>query len=114
MQLLSREVHGKIDDYEVSKAKKHVAVLRNDHILAFGEVFVTSLTSSNSFNVRFAILTLLTLCCTWPTVSKTCAMPTNSNAHVPIQRLLRCVHEAYTTTTYTYIVVHSCIYMSQV
>ena len=30
--------------------------------------------------VQFAIL--LTLCCTWPTIPKACATPTNSNAHV--------------------------------
>ena len=30
-----------------TKAKKRVSVLRNEHILAFGEVFETSLTSSN-------------------------------------------------------------------
>ena len=48
---------------EQQLAKQRVAVSRNDYILAFGEVFETSLTfwdSINSFSVRFAIL--LTLC----------------------------------------------------
>ena len=40
----------------------------------------TLLTSWNSFIVRFAIL--LTVCCTWLTVPKAHATPTNSNAHV--------------------------------
>ena len=58
--------------------KQRMAVSRSDHILTFGEVFKTSLTSWNSFNVHFAIL--LTLCCT--TILKAHATPTNSNAHV--------------------------------
>ena len=50
------EVRSKIDEYgreeqRLAKQSKRMAILRNDH---------TSLTSSNSFNVRFAIL--LTLC----------------------------------------------------
>ena len=37
-------------------------------------------------NAHFAILfTLLTLCCTW-----SCFMPTNSNVHTSVQRVLRC------------------------
>ena len=70
-----REVCGKIDDYKtedqwLANQIKCMAILRNDYILAFGEVFETSLTSSNSFNVCFAILlTLLILCCTWSTKS---------------------------------------------
>ena len=75
-------------------AKQRVAVSRNDHILAFGEVFETSLTFWNSFNVRFAILLTLchTYCCTWPTVPKALATPTNSNAHVsPVgSKVMRC------------------------
>ena len=68
-------------------AKQRVAVSRNDHILAFGEVFETTLTfwdSLNSFSVRFAILLTLchTYCCTWLTVTKVLATPTNSNARV--------------------------------
>ena len=60
-----------------------MAVLRNNHIFAFGKVFKTSLTSSNSFNVCFAILlTLLTLCYTWLTIQKAHGTPTNSNARV--------------------------------
>ena len=67
-------------------AKQRVAVSRNDHILAFGEVFETSLTfwdSMNSFSIRFAILLTLchTYCCTWPTITK---------AHLP--RLLTVMH----------------------
>ena len=61
-------------------AKQRMAVSRNDPTFVFGEVFKTSLTSRNSCNVRFAIL--LTLGCTWPTILKACATPTNSNAHV--------------------------------
>ena len=60
-----------------------MAVLRNNHIFTFGEVFKTSLTSSNSFNVCFAILlTLLTLCCIWLTIQKAHGTPTNSNTRV--------------------------------
>ena len=36
-----------------------MAILRNNHILVFGKVFKTSLTSLNFFNTHFAILTLL-------------------------------------------------------
>ena len=43
--------------------KQRMVISRNNRILVFGEVFKTSLTSWNSFNIRFAIL--LTLCCTW-------------------------------------------------
>ena len=57
---------------EQQLAKQRVAVSRNDHILAFGEVFETSLTFWNSFNIHFAILLS----------TKPLAMPTNSNAHV--------------------------------
>ena len=81
MQPLSREVNGEIDEHErpvASEAKN--GRLRNDHILAFGVVFETLLTSWNSFSVCFAIL--LMICCTWPTVPKALAMPTNSNAHM--------------------------------
>ena len=37
---------------------QRMAVSKNDHILSFGEVFKTSLTSWNPFNVRFAITLL--------------------------------------------------------
>ena len=72
---------------EQQLAKQRVAILRNDHILAFGEVFEISLTfwdSLKSFSICFAILPTLchTYCCTWPTVTKALATPTNSNAHV--------------------------------
>ena len=54
-------------------------------------MFDHSLPLTNSFNVHFAILlTLFTLCCTWPTVPKACATPTNTNAHMSVQRLLSC------------------------
>ena len=36
-----------------------MAILRNNHILVFGKVFKTSLTSLNFLNTHFAILTLL-------------------------------------------------------
>ena len=55
---------------------------------SFFLVFKTLLTYLDSFNICFAIL--LTLCCTWPTVPKACATPTNSYVHVSVQRLLRC------------------------
>ena len=76
-----------------SEAKKHVAVLRNDHILAFSDVLKTShvlLSSHCSYFVAHG-----------PIVPKARATPTNSNAHVSIQRLLRCVHKEYTMNTYT-------------
>ena len=79
MQPLTREVCGKIDKYEkaaASEAKKHMAVLRNDHIFAFGWLFKTSLTFS-----MYAVFTLLTLYCTWPIVPKACGTP-NRNARV--------------------------------
>ena len=61
MQPLAHEVCGKIDEYErdeqqLSKQKeKRMAILRNDHILAFSEVFKASVTSWNFFNVCFAM-----------------------------------------------------------
>ena len=84
-----------MDEYERAAAigKQRVAISRNDHILVFGEVFETSLTFWNSFNIRFAILLTLchTYCYTWPTVTKALAMPTNSNAHVsPGSKVMRC------------------------
>ena len=60
-----------------------MAILRNNRILAFGEVFETSLNSSISFNVHFAVL----LTCTWLNVPVAHATPTNSSA---AQRSLRC------------------------
>ena len=92
-----------------SETKKCMAVLRNDHILTFGAVFETLLTSLNSFNVLFTILTLLTLCCTWPTIPK----------HVPhllivmymsIQRLLKCTHKAYTIWICTTSMIVDCVH----
>ena len=71
------------EEQQVAKQRKCVAVLSNDHILAFGEVFETSLTSSNSFSVCFAIfLILLTLHCMWPTVPNARPIPTNSGSYV--------------------------------
>ena len=50
-----------MDEYERAAASEAKSGrLEKDHILAFGEVFETSLTFWNSFIVRFAIL--LTLC----------------------------------------------------
>ena len=75
-------------------AKQRVAILRNDHILAFGEEFETLLTFWNSFNIRFVIFLTLcdTCCCTWLpkaiklprllTVMHTCCLL--------VQRSLRC------------------------
>ena len=65
-----------------------------------------TMTTSNALIIEYYIhhtllLALLTLLCTWPTVPKACAMPTNRNAHVLVQRLLRCTCEAYTTNMYT-------------
>ena len=73
--------------------------LEKDHILTFGEVFETSLTSWNSFKICIAIL--LTLCYTWPTIPKPSATPTkyytNSNAHVwPVSSMVIEVHERHT------------------
>ena len=85
-------------------AKQKMAVSRNDHILMFGEVFKTSLTSWNSFNVWFAIL--LTLCYTWPTIPKPSATPTkyytNSNAHMwPVSSVVIEVYERHTLRIHT-------------
>ena len=69
MQPLACEVHSKIYAYKrqqqrLAKQRKHMAVLRNDHIFMFSEVFKTLLTSSKLFQCTVAILlTLLTLCC---------------------------------------------------
>ena len=55
--------------------------------------------SSNSFKAHFALLlTQLTLCCTWLTIPKPCATSTNSNGHVSVQRLLKCVRGICTPT----------------
>ena len=90
-------------------ANQRVAVSRNDDILALGEVFETSLTFWNSFNIHFAILLTLfhTCCCTWLTVPKALATPTKSNAHVSlsVQKVMRCtrgihckyIHPIYST-----------------
>ena len=52
----------------------------------------TSLTSSNSFNIHFAILLMLR--CTWPTVPK--AMTTNTNTHVAVQKVIEmCVRPGH-------------------
>ena len=55
---------------------QRMAVSKNDHILSFGEVFKTSLPGTLS------MYGLPSLCCTWPTVPKVRATPTNSNAHM--------------------------------
>ena len=59
---------------EQQLVKQRVAVSRNNHILVFCEVFKTSLTFQNSFNICFVILLTLchTCCCTWP-ILHTCA-----------------------------------------
>ena len=67
------------------KQRKRMTVLRNDHTHS----------SPNSFKEHFAIfldssISLLTLCRTWTTDPKACAMPTNSNRHMLVQRLLTC------------------------
>ena len=68
-----------------SKAKK--AVLRNCHILAFGEV--KNRTHILKLNVRFGIL--LTSYTSWTNVPKAHGMPTySSNANMLFQRSLRC------------------------
>ena len=61
-----------------SEAKKHMAILRNDHRVVVFEP--NSL--PQTLSTYIALLTLLTLCCTWLTVSKPRTTPTNSNAHV--------------------------------
>ena len=73
---------GKIDEYKTEEqlAKQRMVVLGNDHILAFGKVFETSLTFLNSFSIHFAIH-----------LKSIHAMPTNSNGHVSVQRSLRCM-----------------------
>ena len=48
----------RLNEYETEEqrqAKQRMAVLGNDHIFAFGEVFETSLTFSISFSIHFAI-----------------------------------------------------------
>ena len=56
--------------------------------------FIITLTSSNSFNVRFAIL--LTFHISWLTVPKAHATPTYSgNAYMLVQRSLRCLWGLY-------------------
>ena len=43
-----------------------------------------------TLSVGFAIIvTLLTLRCTWPTVLKACATPTNNTAQVLVHKLLK-------------------------
>ena len=51
-----KSVARSVSTREQQLAKQRMAVTRNGHIFAFGEVFETSLTSWNSFNVHFAIL----------------------------------------------------------
>ena len=66
------------------KQRKRMPVLRSDHTRR----------SSNSFNERFPIPFLILdshFCCTWTIGQKACAMPTNGNTHVSVQRLLRYV-----------------------
>ena len=90
------EVRGKYER-EASKAKKCVAVLRNDRILPFGEVFETLLTSSNSFNISLPSSHCLHFVANGR-LPIARATSTNSNAHVSVQRVLRCTCEAYTRT----------------
>ena len=78
-----------------------MAVLRNNHILAFDEVLETLLTCSNSCYA--ILLTLLTLGCTWLTIPKARTTPTNSycNAHVGLRVIEIHVCEGYTVNMYT-------------
>ena len=101
MQPIPLEVHSEIDEYEEHQlANQRMDVLKNDHILGFSEMLKTSLTSWNSFNVCFAIL--LTLGCTWPTVPKAYAMPTNSNAQMsPVSSKVNKMHLRHTVNIYT-------------
>ena len=89
--------------------KQRVVVSRNDHIPAFSEVSLTFWDSMNFFSVRFAILLTLchTYCCTWLTVTKALATPTNSNAHVsPVgSKVMRCTQGIH--CGYVYLVLHS-------
>ena len=84
-------------------AKQRMGHLENDHILAFGEVFETSLTSWNSFNVCFAILH--TVCCTWPAAQK--HMHTYM-CHLLVQRSLRCVQGL--DCEYVHLVMDACVW----
>ena len=92
-----------IDEHEraaASEAKNGLAILRNDHILMFGEVFETVFTFWNSFNMCFTIL--LTLSLHMVDRLKACAMPTNSNAHVsPVGSKVIEMCKPYTTNMYT-------------
>ena len=69
--------------------------------------------SMNYFSVHFAILLTLhhIYCCTWPTVTKALATPTNSNAHMsPVgSKVMRCTHEAYIHYKYVHLVI--CMYV---
>ena len=62
----------------------------------------------NCFSVRFAILLTLhhTYCCTWLTVTKALATPTNSNVHMsPVgSKVMRCACEAYIHCKYVHLV----------
>ena len=83
MQLPTREVCGKLDEYEreeqwLAKQRKCMAILRNDHTHR----------SSNSFNEHFSIPFLILVSrfrCTWTTGPNTCGMPTNTNMHLLVQ-----------------------------
>ena len=88
------------EEQQVVEHRKCVAVLSNDHILAFGELFETSFTSSNFFSVCFAIfLILLILRCMWPTVPKT--HPVYTYQQWQLKGYLD-AREAYTVNMYWY------------
>ena len=73
--------HGQIDEYareEEQVGNQRMVILRNNHILTFGEVSETSLTSWNSFNVCLAH-TLLQIA---DRPKSMCATSTNSNTRV--------------------------------
>ena len=74
MQLPPREVHGELEREEqrLTKQRKHIAILRNDHTSR----------SSNSFPYNETLLSLLLHMDDRP---KACAMPTNTNLHVSVQ-----------------------------
>ena len=85
-QLPPHEVHDEVHEFDkeqqwLAKQRKCMIVLRNDHTHR----------SLNSFNEHFAVFFDLQffgshVCCTWTTSPKACAMPTNGNTHMSVQR----------------------------
>ena len=88
MQPLPREVCREIESTSEQRlAKQSIAVSRNDH---FNEVFEPrSLPQTHSYMYSLPSFTLPTLCCTWPTVPKACATPTNSNVCIRARHTLQ-------------------------